>query len=171
MTNRILVTYATKYGSTKEVAEAVAGVLSDAGSVVELKPMKEVGSLDGYDAAVLGAPLYMFHLHKDALRFLGKHRSALGSLPVAVFALGPFNDVEKEWNEVRAQLEKELAKFPWFAPSLIEVFGGKFDPANLSGGWKLIPAMRKVPASDIRDWEAIRGWAAELPARLGVSAP
>lgn len=166
MSDRVLVAYATRYGSAQEVAEAVAGALRECGLEVDLQPMREVSTLAGYSAAILGAPLYMFHWHKDALGFLSRHRQALMERPVAVFALGPFHDEEKEWQEVRSQLGKELAKFPWFAPVATEVFGAKYDPAMLSFPWSLIPALRQMPASDIRNWTAIRTWASNLAAKL-----
>ena len=115
---------------------------------------------------VLGAPLYMFHWHKDAKAFLSRHQETLEKLPVAVFALGPFHDEEKEWAEVRTLFDKELATFPWFAPVAREVFGGKFDPAKLKFPLNLIPALKKMPASDIRDWAAIDNWAAGLAKKL-----
>jgi menaquinone-dependent protoporphyrinogen oxidase len=87
-------------------------------------------------------------------------------LPVAVFALGPFHDEEKEWQSARAQFDKELAKFPWFDPVAHEVFGGKFDPTKLRFPMTLIPALKKMPASDIRNWDAIRTWARNLAAKL-----
>lgn len=119
-------------------------------------------------AVVLGAPLYMFHLHKDALRFLSHHQKALtGGLPIAVFAGGPFGSGDgNEWQEVRKQLDQELAKFPWLRPVATEVIGGKFDPATLHFPWNLIPALRRMPPSDLRDWEAIRSWASTLAAQL-----
>lgn len=166
MSASVLVAYATRSGSTQEVAEAVAATLRDAGLEVDIQPMRTVGDLKDYSAVVLGAPLYMFRWHKDARGFLGRHRQALAERPTAVFALGPFHDTEKEWQEVRGQLDKELAKFPWFAPVAVEVFGGKFDPAKLGFPWKLNPAMKKIPATDIRDWAAISAWAKDLVARL-----
>lgn len=107
------------------------------------------------------------HWHKDAHVFLSRHHEALTKLPVAVFALGPLSDEEEEWKEVRAQLDKELAKFPWLRPVDIEVFGGKFDPHNLHFTDNLLvklPAspLHNVPASDVRDWKAIRAWASSL---------
>jgi menaquinone-dependent protoporphyrinogen oxidase len=170
MSSSILVGYATKYGSTKEVAEAVAATLREGGLEVDLRPMRDVRSLEGYGPVVMGAPLYMFRWHKDAKSFLSRHREALTKRPVAVFALGPTEDRPKDWQEVRTQLDKELSKFPWFAPVAVEVFGGKFDPAALTFPYNLIPAMKTMPVSDIRDWNAIRAWANSLPAKFGTSS-
>ena len=166
MSSKILVGFATRSGSTQEVAETVAASFRDGGQEVDLQPMRNVRSLNGYGSVVLGAPLYMFHWHKDALAFLPRHREALKKLSVAVFALGPFHDEEQEWHDIRAQLDKELAKFPWFAPVARQVFGGKFDPEKLRFPLNLLPAMKKIPASDIRDWTAIRKWATDLATKL-----
>jgi menaquinone-dependent protoporphyrinogen oxidase len=166
MATSVLVAYATRYGSTREIAEAVAARLREHGLAVDIQPAREVRTLQGYDAVVLGAPLYMFHWHKDAHHFVSHNREALTRLPVAVFALGPFHDDEKEFQEVRKQLDKELAKYPWFAPRVIDIFGGKFDPEKLTFPHNLIPAMKKMPASDVRNWTTIRAWADDLAAQL-----
>jgi menaquinone-dependent protoporphyrinogen oxidase len=110
----------------------------------------------------------MFHLHKDALRFLSRHQKELaGGLPVAIFAGGPIESGgEDESQEVRKQLDREMAKFPWLTPVAIEIVGGRFDPARLRFPWNLIPALKKMPPSDLRDWPAIRAWAASLAALL-----
>lgn len=170
MASSVLVAFATRYGSTQEVAEAVATALRDTGLEVDVRPLKEVKSLEGYQAVVMGAPLQMFRWHKDAMSFLKRHRKALQDLPVAVFALGPFNDVEKEWREVGAQLDKELAKHPWFEPAEKKIVGGRFDPAFLSGRWKLLPALSKLPKGDIRDWDDIAAWGRSLPEKLGLAS-
>ncbi len=103
MSPSVLVGYATRYGSTQEVAEAIAETLRIAGLLVELKPLREVRSLEGYHAVVMGAPLFMFHWHKEALSFLARHRQALQARPVAVFALGPVHEPhdEREWQDSR----------------------------------------------------------------------
>jgi hypothetical protein len=51
-------------------------------------------------------------------------------------------------------------------PVTQELFGGKFDPNNMRMPYKLIPALKQMGNGDIRDWEAIRSWAAGLPAAL-----
>jgi len=166
MPTKVLVGYATRYGSTREIAEAIAATLRDGGLAVELLPVREVRTLAGYSSVVLGAPLYMFRWHKDARRFLSRHRQALTERPVAVFALGPVHDPydEQEWQDSHAQLDKELAKFPWFTPVALEMFGGKYDPEKLRFPINLFAG--KEPASDLRDWPAIRAWASNLAAKL-----
>ena len=168
MTASILVGFSSVYGSTQEVAADMAETLRKEGLEVDLQPARNVRSLDGYQAIVLGAPLYMFHWHKDALRFLSKHRKALEDLPVVIFALGPFHNKEEELESARNQLDKELAKYPWLKPVDIEVFVGKFDPDVLRFPYNMMGPLKQMPASDERDWEAIRAWASSLPAKLAL---
>lgn len=156
MATTMLVTYATKYGSTREVAEAFAASLNQQGVPVEIRPTGEVRTLDGYRAVVLGAALYMGRWHKDAHRFLKRHRAALAHLPVAIFALGPLSADEKEWQGSRAQLDRALAQAPWLTPVAVELFGGVIDPA------KLHFPFNHIPAGDARDWTAIHAWASKL---------
>jgi menaquinone-dependent protoporphyrinogen oxidase len=158
--------YATQYGSTKEVAEAIAKTFHENGLEVDLQPLSKVRALESYSAIVLGAPLLMFHWHNDALNFLSRHRKELMERPVAIFALGPTHvpHEDAEWQSSQEQLDKELAKYPWLKPAAIRLFGGKYDPALL--GFPLNLMAGKEPASDIRDWESIRAWAGGLKAIL-----
>jgi menaquinone-dependent protoporphyrinogen oxidase len=90
--------------------------------------------------------------------------------PVAIFAGGPMGKGdEKEWQGVRGQLDKELAQFPWLTPISIELVGGKLDPTKEHFPVSLFT--RWVPASDLRDWDAIRAWASALAHKLQAAAP
>jgi menaquinone-dependent protoporphyrinogen oxidase len=171
MSTSVLVGYATRYGSTQEVAEALAATLRETGLAVDLQPLRQVRALAGYSAVVVGAPLYMFRWHKDARRFLSRHHQALIERPVALFALGPVHEPhdEEEWQNSRAQLDKELANFPWLSPVALEIFGGKYDPEKLRFPISLFAGSE--PASDLRDWTAIRTWASNLAAKLEPAAP
>ena len=176
MSDSILVAYASRYGSTQEVAGAVAATLRERGLEVDLQPMRKVRTLEGYYTVVLGAPIYIGSLHKDAQRFLAQHREALSEQPVAIFALGPTHDDEAEMQGSRAQLDKELAKFPWLAPITVEMFVGKYDPAKLKLPDRLIASLpaspqHGMPASDLRDWTAIRNWANNLAALFQPAQP
>jgi menaquinone-dependent protoporphyrinogen oxidase len=170
MDGKVLVAYASKYGSTQEVAEAIADTLRDSGFEVDLQPMRKVRTLEGYASVVLGAAIYYGLWYKDALNLLSRNQDALAQRPVAIFALGPNSTDEKEMQGSRAQLDKELAKFPWLKPVVIEVFGGKY-PARLRFPESLIASLPASPlhgksASDVRDWNAIRAWANNLPQKL-----
>ncbi|NDJ75132.1 MAG: flavodoxin [Chloroflexi bacterium] len=171
MSGTVLVTYASRYGSTGEVAEAIANTLRNTGLDVELQPMNAVQSLDGYRAVVLGAPLYIGSWHKDAHNFLARHEGALAGLPVAIFALGPLGTSEGEMQGSREQLDKELVQYPWLQPVTVEMFVGKYDPARLNLLHRLLtvlPAspLHGMPASDHRDWDAIKAWATSLEDQL-----
>lgn len=162
MSISILVGYVTNYGSTREVAENIAVTLREHGFLVDVQPLREVHTLTGYKAVIVGAPLYMFHWHKDAVRFLTRHREALVERPVAIFTLGPVRDPhdEKEWQDARAQLTKDLDRFPWLKPIACEIFGGRLDPASLHFPFRMFAG--KMQASDLRDWAAIHTWTEEL---------
>ena len=53
MTDKILVSYASKYGATAEIAEKIAQLLEQAGLEVELIPVKKVKQIDGYRAVIV----------------------------------------------------------------------------------------------------------------------
>lgn len=82
---RILVAYGTKYGATAEIAERIGAALRDAGADAEVRRAREVRSLDGYDAVVLGSGVYMARWRRDALRLLRRLRSDLGARDHAGF--------------------------------------------------------------------------------------
>jgi menaquinone-dependent protoporphyrinogen oxidase len=171
MENKVLVAYASTNGSTQEIAETIAAELGKNGVTVDLQLMRKVQSLQEYRAVVLGAPLYIMHWHKEALKFLPRHRQALMERPVAIFASGPsFKGDEAECQEVRRQIKQELAKFPWLTPLAVEIMGGRFDPAKLHFPLNLIPALKNMPANDLRDWTAIRAWASDLAGKLQPAA-
>jgi menaquinone-dependent protoporphyrinogen oxidase len=143
--------YATKNGSTGQVAEAVAVVLGEAGAQVTALPARAVReSVAKYDLIVLGAPLYSGSWHRDAHRFLKRHRRELAAVPVAVFGMGPRDDTEEAWQRSRAQLGRALAKRGWLTPVAVTVFGG-VDP----------PGRGKRPQRDLRNWQTIDAWATD----------
>lgn len=152
MTKPVLVAYATKHGSTEQVAAAVATRLRAAGLDVDLRHASTVRTLEPYRGVVLGAPIYTGRWHRDAVAFLKRHRNELTQIPVAVFALGPRSLDPADISESKSQLLIALAKVPSVRPYPVAVFGGVVDPAKLS-----FPFSR-MRASDARDWDAIDGF-------------
>ena len=152
---RILVAYASKHGSTRDVAVSIAGRLHAVGHDVELLPASGVSSIDRYDGVVLGGALYMGRLRKDARVFLEDHRVQLAHTPLAIFALGPRTLSPADVAASRAQLDAALAPLV-VAPALVTVFGGAVDPTKLH-----FPFSR-MQATDARDWHAIVAWADDV---------
>ncbi|HTZ04418.1 MAG TPA: flavodoxin domain-containing protein [Gaiellaceae bacterium] len=160
MQERILVAYATKHGSTREVAERIGELTGG-----DVRSARAVDSLERYGAVVLGGALYMSRWHKDAHRFLKRFESELGERPLAVFALGPIGQEPVDATQARGQLDKALADHPAVRPVAVEIFGGRIDPTQLR-----FPFSR-LEAADSRDWDAIERWAAELPQLLRPRLP
>ena len=153
----ILVAFATKAGSTEQVAAAIADVLRKSGNTVELRRARDVGEpVSRWGCIVLGAPIYSGRWHRDAHRFLRRHRGELGRVPVAVFAMGPRSPEQEAWQRSRSQLDRALGKRSWLTPAATVVFGGA-DPPN----------RRQAPRRDLRDWAAIEKWAREISAIAG----
>jgi menaquinone-dependent protoporphyrinogen oxidase len=156
----VLVAYATKHGSTREVAEAVAERIRAYGIAAFVHPAGEIAILDGYGGVVLGSAVYMGRLHADARNFLRRHRRSLAVRPLAVFAMGPRTLADEDLTRSHNQLGAALAKESTLHPCTTTVFGGVFDPSQHH-----FPFSR-MEASDARDWKAIRDWADDVATRF-----
>ncbi len=161
-TKSILVAFASRYGSTQEAAETIANVLRQSGLRVDLLPMREVKSLERYDALVLGAAIYNTKWNPEAHAFLSRHEEILRRRPVAIFSLGPTTRNPAAKKRSLGQLNKDLAKYPWLKPVALEMFVGKYDLTKLGFG----SVGRLIPLPDNRDPDAARAWATALPAQL-----
>jgi menaquinone-dependent protoporphyrinogen oxidase len=157
---RVLVAYATKRGSTREVADAIATTLQEQGHRVDLRAAGDCSDLSEYRGVVLGGSLYMGRWHRDARDFLKRHAAALETRHVAIFAMGPQKMDDKSVRSARQQLDRALERAPDLDPLDVAIFGGVIDPAKLR-----FPFNRMQP-SDARDWDAIRAWATDLATRL-----
>lgn len=85
MTEKILIAYATKCGSTAEIAEAVGEELASRRLDVDVRPAAQIDHVAEYDAVVVGCPILYASPHSDAVGLLHRHRAALASIPVAYF--------------------------------------------------------------------------------------
>jgi menaquinone-dependent protoporphyrinogen oxidase len=57
VSNKILVTYASRLGSTAGVAEAIGKTLAENGAEVEIRRMEDVTDLTPYSAVVAGSAI------------------------------------------------------------------------------------------------------------------
>ena len=158
---RTLVAYASKHGSTEEVARVIGSFLRDADHHVDVRDVEAVSDVEPYDAVVLGASLYMGRVHGGARTFLRHHRAALEERPLAVFALGPLTLEEEQVAGSRKQLDKALEHLA-VEPQLVTVFGGVVDPKQLH-----FP-LNRMPKTDARDWSEIQAWAGDVAHRFST---
>ena len=156
---RTLVAYASKRGSTEEVARAIGAHLREADAHVDIRAAAVVTDITPYDAVIVGGSLYMGRWNAEARGFMRRHRTELERRPLAVFALGPLSADAHLVAESQAQLTAALARLD-IHPRFVTVFGGVVDPA------KLRFPFNRMPKTDARSWPEIEAWAAHVSTRF-----
>ena len=153
----VLVVYGSKHGSTAAIATAIAETLRDCGLRADCVEAGDVGSVDGYDAVVLGSAVYMRRWRREARRFLAHHADALAARPLWIFSSGPAGDPAKD-NPRYWEPPKVIAKAERLGAREHVVFGG-YMPGR--AGENMPPEFR-----DRRDWDEIRAWARAVASEL-----
>jgi menaquinone-dependent protoporphyrinogen oxidase len=170
MSDKILVTYASRAGSTAGVAEAVGQTLAQAGAQVDVCRMQDVTDLAPYRAVVAGSAIQGGRWLPEAMRFVQAHQAALARKPFAAFLVcmtltisnGKYRDQVADWlGPVRALVQ----------PVSEGLFAGALDISTVPSFWDRLKFRLSVffgvwSEGDHRDWDAIRAWAEELAPRL-----
>jgi menaquinone-dependent protoporphyrinogen oxidase len=155
----ILVAYATQFGSTAEIAEAIGAAIRESGAPVDVRCVRHVHEIAPYHAVILGSAVHLGHLLPEVVEFVQRHRSGLGRVPVAVFCVyissPPQRTREAYLDDIRGLVRPVSEAF----------FTGRFDRR---GAALLIPKVLAwlVPPIDRRNWREIREWARGLAPRL-----
>ena len=171
---QILVVYASKYGSTRGIAERIASTLNESGQQAAAVRASKAGPLDGYDAFVIGSAAYMFSWMKEAVDFVRRNTSLLRTKPVWLFSSGPIGTAttDAQGRDVReTTVPKEIAELrSSIVPRDHHVFFGAFDHTKLNVTHRLVyalPAMKNLFADgDFRDWGEIDAWAKGIAGAL-----
>jgi len=156
----VLVAYATKLGSTGEIAETMAQVLRDGGHRALAVPARDVRSLDGWDAVILGSAVYAAHWQKDAHRFADRFHEDLKVRPLWLFSGGPLDrrlgradqPITAHGAEITAGLGARDHR----------TFGGRLSP-NAAVDLQVLATHR---LGDFRDWHAILDYAYRIGREL-----
>lgn len=165
---RVLVTYASKHGSTGEIARAIADELRERNLDVDCVDV-DVASLGVFDAVILGSAVYAGRWRHEARHFLKKHRDTLSKIPFWIFSTGPIGekaqeDLEKNSKWLEPHRVLKLAEAAGVRGHV--VFAGRVpdDPHGFveNAMWRNTPE----EFSDSRDWEAIRRWAGQVADEL-----
>ncbi|MGW1362222.1 flavodoxin domain-containing protein [Streptomyces chartreusis] len=164
MTVKVLVAYGTTNGSTAQIAEAVAEVMRKEGLTAEVLPAGSVAGLDRYDAVVVGGGLYAGRWHKDARRFLRRHRRELAGRPLWLFSSGPLDPSasEREIPPV-AGLKRAMSRLD--ANGHV-TFGGCLQEG--AKGWVARMIIKNGKGGDFRDFARIEKWARTVAEELMV---
>jgi menaquinone-dependent protoporphyrinogen oxidase len=163
---RVLVTAATKYGATGEIAQVIGEVLGEHGLDPTVVTPDQVDGVDGYDAVVLGSAVYAGHWLKPARELVGRLGGELAERPVWLFSSGPVGDPPKP-EEDPVDVAEFLA-----ATGAREhrVFAGKLVRKQLSFPERAIVSALHVPDGDFRDWTEVRQWAAGIASALATAS-
>jgi len=167
MNDKILVTYASRTGSTAEVAQAIGKTLSENGLQVDVLPMQDVKDLAPYRAVVAGSAIRKSKWLPEAAEFIQTHHEILSQKPFAMFTVcitlamsntDQYRSVVSSWvAPVRALVKPASEAF----------FAGMLDFKKLPLNWDTLKLRATValgifPKDDRRDWNAIRLWATYL---------
>lgn len=163
MSNRILVTYASRNGSTAGVAETIGLTLSNEGFQVDVIPVDEVHDISIYQSIIVGSAIQAGHWLPEAIDFVKEHKSSLSKMPYATFTVCmtlampksiKYQKFVESWLEPIHNIVKPLSE-GYFAGFLciknIHSFSDrlKFRLSVIFGVWK---------EGDHRNWEEIRTW-------------
>ena len=160
---RVLVSAASKYGATTEIAEAIARAFGERGLEASVIPPEEVGSVAEFDAVILWSGVYAGHWLKPAKELIERSGAELSSRPVWLFSSGPIGDPPKPQEDpvdVAALMDATKARGH-------RVFAGRLEKKRLSFGEKAIVVAFRAAEGDFRDWDEIGGWAGEIAVSLG----
>jgi menaquinone-dependent protoporphyrinogen oxidase len=159
---KVLVSAASRHGSTAEIARTIGETLVEAGLQAVVLPPDAVTSLDGYDAVVLGSGVYVGHWMDAAKHLAERHAATLASRPVWLFSSGPIGEPrepEEDPIDIAEILEMTHAREH-------RVFAGKVDRAVLGLGERVILTAVRAPEGDFRPWDEVREWARGIAAAL-----
>lgn len=161
---RVLVAYASRHGSTREIADTIQGALVDAGVQAEMSDVDGVGSLEGYDAVLLGSAVYLGRWLKSARDFAIENREELSAMPVWLFSSGPIGDAPAASDDPLGvdTLEAELGARGH------HLFSGKLDKSELGLAERAVIRVVGAKEGDYRDWEDVGAWAKTIATELAA---
>jgi menaquinone-dependent protoporphyrinogen oxidase len=149
---KVLVTYGSKMGGTKGLAEAVAGSLRLRDITVDLRPADEVGAIGEYSGLIVGSAIYTNRWRPEVVRLLARVADAVGDKPVWLFHSGPLG--------TDAAQPQALPKKVALATSEMNVvdvrtFGGRLPdmPKGL-----IARMLARKQAGDFRDFDDVDAW-------------
>jgi menaquinone-dependent protoporphyrinogen oxidase len=153
----VLVAYASKRGSTAEIAEAVADKLRECGLSVDCVPAGDVGTLEPYDAVILGSAVYVSHWPADARHFLRRYADELSGRPFWVFSSGPVGEPGARLDPARVEPARIVDRLEHLDVREHVVFGGRLLAHSKNRLERSLVERTSPGYRDRRDWREIPG--------------
>ena len=174
---RVLVSYASAFGSTAGIAERIGERLAAAGCEVDARPVDDVEGLDGYDAVVLGSAVHDAVWLPQARSFVTRHRSQLRRRPVWLFSVSSVGDTTSFVSPAVARALRQLAAEPRdgarFRPAIgareHRNFAGAVHPKQWGVKGTLFLKAARGRYGDHRDWGDIEDWAGGIARSLSMA--
>ncbi len=163
---KILVAFASKHGSTKGIAQAIADELDAMGAETDLNEIDESSEVRQYGAVIIGSAVYMGNWLAEAHRFVEENQEKLKGRPVWLFSSGPLGENDPQPRDNPAHLSELMHAT---GAKGHQIFVGKLDKSELGLGERLTVKMVRAPYGDFRDWEAIRAWARDIGNELKIA--
>lgn len=159
---KVLVTAASRHGSTDEIADAIGATLTGCGlEVIRMAP-DQVQNLVDFDAVVLGSAIYVGRWLELARSFVERFRGELAQLPVWLFSSGPLGDPPKP----DGTPPDVLAVIDRMRPREHRVFSGEIVRGELGLAERVVTKAVGAPAGDFRPWAEIGAWATGIAETL-----
>lgn len=167
MENNILITYASKHGSTAEIAEKIYKILKEENLICDFQAVETVKDISPYHTIILGSAVYIGQWRKSTVKFLKKNEALLANKNIWLFSTGPTGEGDpiellKGWKYPDA-LKDTIDKIN---PEEITVFHGVLDETKLNTFEKMTIKMVKAPMGDFRDWDEVNKWAKKIVSQL-----
>lgn len=165
MSTKVLVAYATKAGSTAEIAGRIADTLQEKGHIVDLLSIDHVKSPDGYDTIILGSAARAGSVLPEVTTFVNRNQAILQEINFHMFlvCMTLKEDTEDNRKIVSAYLQpiREMID-----PDCEGLFAGVMDYSKLNFFEKMLAKALKAPEGDFRKWDQIITWAEEVAQRM-----
>jgi menaquinone-dependent protoporphyrinogen oxidase len=155
---KILIAYASKCGSTGEVAAAIGRALAQNGARVDVRPLKQIVDLASYQTLFIGSAIRVAKWLPEASKFVSDQRAILERVPLAYFTVCMTLSEDTPANRAKAAGFTDPVRGV-LAPAAEGFFAGRVDPQRLSIIESTMLRMKSVPEGDFRDWEKISEWA------------
>lgn len=167
---KVLVTAASRHGSTAEIANMIAGILRTSDIEAEVLPPDAVTSVRDYDAVILGSAVYADQWLEPARAFVARHADDLETRPVFLFSSGPLGYPPRRPVEPADAVAIETST----GAMDLQVFPGRLSGRDLNAWERLVATQMHAPYGDFRPWDDILDWTREIARYLGeepVSRP